>query len=234
MDTKFIYEFLVDLQQNNSRKWMTANKSRYERAKAEFMRLTDEVIVRTNQFDPTIGSLEAKDCIFRIHRDVRFSHDKTPYKRSMGAYVVCGGKKSMKAGYYFQIEPGGQILVAGGLHRPPSDALKLVRKHISEFGDELINIIEAPTFKEIFPRGLEGESLKRFPKGYSADNPYVEILKKKEFDAIYYCDEDMVNDTEMFLNKIVSVFKEIVPLNRFINEALEEYVFIPPQIKKRN
>jgi uncharacterized protein (TIGR02453 family) len=111
-----IFEFLKDLKTNNNREWFQANKDRYDRAKREFESFINDLIPMIRTIDPLVDMVTAKDCVFRIYRDVRFSHDKAPYKPNMGAYIARGGKKSEMAGYYVHFEPGESML-AGGFYR---------------------------------------------------------------------------------------------------------------------
>src|SRR5450631_3458500 len=110
--------FLKDLKKNNNRPWFDKHRPAYENAKLDFGDFIQSIIHKHSKKDPTIGSLKAKECMFRINRDIRFSKDKTPYKSNMGASINRGGKKSMFAGYYFHLEPDGKSYVGGGLWMP--------------------------------------------------------------------------------------------------------------------
>ncbi len=88
MPKNTILPFLAELKQHNDRDWFTANKSRYEKAKDELTGWIDELLKALVKIDPDLAGLEAKNCVFRIYRDVRFSKDKSPYKTNMGAYFA--------------------------------------------------------------------------------------------------------------------------------------------------
>ena len=127
-----IIQFLTELRQNNNREWFQANKSRYDSLRKGFIDEVQQLIDRIALFDPEIAGLEAKDCLFRIYRDIRFSPDKTPYKIHFAAYMAsCGGRGSERAGYYIHLEPGG-CLLSGGVWCPPPALLKALRKDIYE------------------------------------------------------------------------------------------------------
>ncbi|MEI9935324.1 MAG: DUF2461 domain-containing protein [Ferruginibacter sp.] len=111
------FNFLEDLKENNNKSWFDKNRKIYELAKADFYTTVDTLINGIADFDESIRNLKAKDCLFRINRDIRFSKDKSPYKTNMGAYFNKGGKKINTAGYYFHFEPGGSF-IAGGFHMP--------------------------------------------------------------------------------------------------------------------
>ena len=99
-------KFLVNLKKNNNKEWFDTNRKLYELAKVDFANLVESVIKQVEKKDTSIAGLTAKDCMFRINRDVRFSKNKEPYKTNFGASITAGGKKSILAGYYFHLEPG--------------------------------------------------------------------------------------------------------------------------------
>ena len=106
-------KFLKDLKKNNNKPWFEKNRKVYENAKADFAAFIQQVIDVYGRKDDSIKNLLAKDCMFRINRDVRFSKDKSPYKSNFGASINKGGKKAWNfAGYYFQVQPGRNF--AGG------------------------------------------------------------------------------------------------------------------------
>src|SRR5690349_21535517 len=103
MIQKSTVEFLKQLSKNNNRDWFEANKEKYLSAKANIDGFVEDVIKAFSSFQKDLSGLKAKDCVFRIYRDVRFSKDKRPYKTNMGASINPGGKKMEIAGYYLHI-----------------------------------------------------------------------------------------------------------------------------------
>ncbi len=122
-----ILQFLTELRENNYREWFQDNKKRYDALKDGFTEEVQQLINRIGLFDPEIIGLEAKDCLFRIYRDIRFSPDKTPYKTHFGAYIARGGRSSERGGYYLHLEPGNSML-SGGVWMPPTPLLKKLRQ----------------------------------------------------------------------------------------------------------
>jgi uncharacterized protein (TIGR02453 family) len=122
-------KFLADLGRNNNKPWFDEHRAQYEAARIDFQNFITLLIADLQRTDPGIGGLTARDCLFRINRDVRFSNDKSPYKPNMGASIKSGGRKSPFAGYYFHLEPG-KSFVGGGLWMPDAEALKKVRQEI--------------------------------------------------------------------------------------------------------
>lgn len=210
-------EFLNLLKNNNNKEWFDKNRSMYLAAKANFEIFVQSLIQEIIGFEPIMKGLEVKSCVFRINRDVRFSHDKSPYKTNMGAFMVRGGKKNgdKYAGFYFHIEPGKSML-AGGAYVPPAQWLNSIREKIDNEPERLISIINHPEFKKYFGQ-IEGEKLKKVPKGFSPDHKYVELLKFKSYLAMTESSDKKVISDDYFKYSI-NVFKAMKPLNDFLNE----------------
>src|SRR6187399_119609 len=109
--------FLKLIKTNNNKEWFDKNKDKYLAAKEDIESLVEEVVKSFSAFDKSLAGLKAKDCVFRIYRDVRFAKDKRPYKTNMGASISPGGKKAEEAGYYIHVEPG-KSFIAGGRWMP--------------------------------------------------------------------------------------------------------------------
>jgi uncharacterized protein (TIGR02453 family) len=216
---KNVIPFLKDLAENNNREWFAANKKRYETAKEEVEQLVSEIITQVGKWDAGVAGLEAKDCMFRIHRDVRFGKDKSPYKTSMGALIGKDGRKSKSAIHYLHIEPG-KSFVAGGSYMPEPDKLKAVRQEIDYGFKEFQEIITDDAFVACFGQLEDEWKGKMVPKGYAADNPAIEYLKyKSHVVSKYFTDKEVTSPG--FINEIVKTFKIVQPFNAFLNRALE-------------
>ncbi|NJO92373.1 MAG: DUF2461 domain-containing protein [Chloroflexia bacterium] len=136
--------------------------------KNEFEAFIDALILRIAQFDSSIQHQNAKQCVFRIYRDVRFSTDKSPYKDHFGAHITSAAKKSeihSRAGYYIQIGVSG-TMIAGGAYLPQGPWLKAIRQEIDMDAASLKKIIDSEDFKLYFGE-MEGEKLKKPPKRLS-------------------------------------------------------------------
>lgn len=214
-------QFLAELKENNNRDWFAANKPRYEMAKKEFEQFVDALIDLIASFDPSIAHFTAKDCVFRIYRDVRFSADKSPYKTHFGAHITSAPKKSeihTRAGYYIHIEPGATML-AGGAYVPESTWLKAIRQEISYNLEEFKGILNGKDFKQYFGE-MDGEKLKRNPVNYPADHPAIELLKHKSFLATHKAEDRQVLAGD-FLEHCGQVFKALSPFDRFLNRSMD-------------
>lgn len=216
-----IIQFLRELQQNNNRPWFQENKERYDALRVGFLDEVEELIRRISLFDPEVAGLEAKDCLFRIYRDTRFSPDKTPYKTYMSAFIALGGRKSARGGYYLHLEPDN-CLLSGGVWCPEPKLLKKLRQDIYDHIEEFVAIIEDPAFKAIYPT-LEGDVLKRMPAGYPVDSPYGYILKHKDFSVV--CNKpDAFFSQPDWMGQSIACFEKLLPFNRFLSYTVDEYI----------
>jgi len=214
-------KFLKDLKQHNTKEWFDKNRKTYETAKEDFMQLVQKVIEGFAKKEEGIALLKAKDCVFRINRDVRFSKDKSPYKSNMGASFSKGGKKSMLAGFYFHCEPGNSF-VGGGLWGPEAATVKKVRQEIDYNYEEFDKIIKAKKFAAEFGdlnKSAE-TSLSREPKGYEKDNPAIHYIKLKSWVAMKPLTDADLNSKDL-VKKIMSAFEALSPVIHFLNRAIE-------------
>lgn len=211
-------KFLKDLKKNNNKPWFDQHRNAYDSAKADFARMVAQLIKEISVFDRPIGALEAKECTFRINRDVRFSKDKTPYKNNMAAYFNKAGKKGNLGGYYLHVEPGSSF-VAGGLWVPEPAILASIRQELDYSFDEWNKIINTPTFKKVFPGGVKSEAtLTRPPRGYDEHNPAIEFLKMKNF-AVKAPISDTVLQSKSFEKDVAKLMAAMKPMIDFLNRA---------------
>lgn len=215
--------FLKDLKKNNHKDWLDTNRKRYDAAKADFAALTDAVIQQLGKKDPFIATLVAKDCTFRINRDVRFSKNKDPYKTNMGMYLSRGGKKSIFSGYYFHLEPGGNSFMGGGLYMPEAEVIKKIRQEIDYNWDEFKKIVSHKKFIACYTKleRNEGMVLSREPKGYEKDNPAIEYIKLKSWVATMPVSDQLLTSDKL-VKEITNAFEILHPMITFLNRSLEE------------
>jgi uncharacterized protein (TIGR02453 family) len=211
------FKFLKDLKKNNNKPWFDKNRGAYENAKADFEEFITDVLAKLAKTEPAFKELKAKDCIFRIYRDVRFSKDKTPYKAHFAAAFSKGGKKHMAAGYYIHLEPGS-IFLGGGMWMPEPDALKKIRQEIDYNFKDFQKIVNGASFKKTFNKLSEEDKLKTLPKGYEANNPAIEYLKLKSFVASCKMDDKDIMDKNGAA-KCEKIYSAMKPLIDFLNVA---------------
>lgn len=161
---KDFLDFFIELAPNNNKDWFDANRKRYENfVKDPFKDFVTHVIRKLAEKDPQFKDLEAKDCIFRINRDIRFSKDKQPYKLMVSAVIAPEGKKSKAVnGVYFEFGPE-HMRVYGGVYEIDKDDLLTVREGIATNPAKFKKAYQDPTFKKIFGE-IRGEKNKIVPK----------------------------------------------------------------------
>ena len=202
-------KFLADLKRHNDREWFVANKERYETklrdpfldfiadAGPELQKINRNLVADPR---PSGGSM------FRIHRDVRFSKDKSPYKTHAGAHFQLGGKGVLGPGYYLHLEPG-ECMVAGGMWMPEPGSLQAIRERISSHAAEWTKA-----------RGRldpAGDALKRPPRGFAPDEPMIEDIKRKSFTASVPLADAQVTSTDL-MRTFIRNCRGIAPLMRFL------------------
>ncbi|MBN4081867.1 DUF2461 domain-containing protein [bacterium AH-315-C07] len=170
--TQDFLDFFKELDKNNAKDWFDKNRKRYEKSvKDPFKAFVEDMIFRMNSDNPAIN-IQAKDAIFRINRDIRFSSDKTPYKIHTSAIVAEGGKKNKTVpGIYFQLNHVDSRIYSG-VHMVEKDVLQNVREHIAANLNEFDSLVNDKKFKKYFGDVL-GEKNKRLPKEFQ------EIEKKQ-------------------------------------------------------
>ncbi len=210
--------FLKQLKKNNTREWFTEHKSEYE----DYVKFPMQTFIasmkeRMEEFAPEI-EVNPKKAIFRIHRDVRFSKNKDPYKTNVAAVFHPKGHWEESAGYYIHIEPGN-IYIGGGIYMPTAPQIKKIRTAIAgPRSKEFLAIVEDKTFKKQFG-GLQGEKLQRAPLGYPVDHPMIEWLKHKQFfTGVEWQEEECLSPK--FLEKVAKPYKDLHPLIEFMNEVI--------------
>lgn len=215
MHLRDLAQFLAELSENNNRAWFVMNKPRYDILRGEFLELVTTLITQVAKFDPAIAGCNPKKALFRINRDMRFSHDKTPYKSFFSASLIVSGLKKPSQGggpsYYFQINEQGLLLVAAGEWLPPADRLRAIRDRIGKEPDSFAKILKSRSIATHFGGLQEEGKLKRPPKGFNPDHPHMESLKLKHFIVWRECSiKNMM--PEMLIDEIIAGFKAAQPL----------------------
>ena len=210
--------FLEELAANNDREWFHANKSRYERdLRDPWKAFVTAAIERLATVHPDFSEIAAKNCIFRIHRDTRFSKDKAPYKLNVAAGISSGGKTSSEPGVYLQASPSGWLIGGGAYWLNPTE-LTAVRARIVEEPEAWRAARQHPGF--IAHCGdLLGDRNKRLPKEFQAPAAEQPDLFLKQF---YYMSErpaaDLIGPDA--LDVLESVARAAEPVRLFLREAL--------------
>jgi uncharacterized protein (TIGR02453 family) len=220
------FTFLRQLARNNDREWFEANRERYERdVRLPMRELVEEMDVRLARIAPEIVG-DPKRSMFRIHRDVRFSKDKSPYKTNAavwffhrGAGRGVGESAHGAAGFYFHLEPGG-CFTGGGYWMPPRPALEKVRERLVEDQRGFEKALATPALAKRGFRGLSEEAmLKRLPRAFAPDHPCATWLRYQSFTVGRQIPDDEVRSATL-ASQLEKDFAAMTPLVRWLNGAL--------------
>ncbi len=216
-----LFEFLADLAANNSREWFEANRERYERdAREPMIEFIADFAAPLSEFAPRMVADPrwAGGSMFRIHRDIRFSRDKSPYKTNIGAHFRHEiGRDVHGPGLYLHLEPG-RVFAAAGIWRPRSDTLLKIRQAIAANPAKWESIAEDAVFRRLYTLE-DGESLKRPPRGFDPEHPLIETLKLKTFAAHSEFGQDAACSPD-FMDIYAAACRTAAPLCEFLTRAV--------------
>jgi uncharacterized protein (TIGR02453 family) len=210
--------FFRDLKKNNTREWFRERKQIYdEKVKGPMVELMDALNREMARFAP--GYLTSPEkAIYRIYRDTRFSHDKSPYKTHIAAvFTRLGMEKHASAGLYFSVSPE-EIEVAGGVYMPGPDQLLKIRNHLASHHEEFRRITSGRSFRALMGK-LWGEQLSRAPKGFPADHPAADLLRYKQW-LVYVLLDPSLASTPRLLPELAKRFRVMTPFIEFLNRPL--------------
>jgi uncharacterized protein (TIGR02453 family) len=220
------FTFLKGLTDNNNREWFEARRDTYEQSlRVPMKELIEEMDARLATFAPEITGT-AKGSMFRIHRDIRFSKNKSPYKTNaacwffhrdskgnVGQDAVHGG-----AGMYFHLEPRA-CFAGGGVWMPPSPVLKRVRAALDVGHEEFESIVKAKPFRKILGELSTEALLKRMPRGFDPEHPAGDWLRYQSFTAGAPLKQADVTSSAL-PDRLEEVFRTLTPLVRWLNKAM--------------
>jgi len=217
--------FLRALARHNNREWFAANRQRYETSlRTPMAALVEELDVRLAAIAPEIIG-DPRRSMFRIHRDVRFSKDKSPYKTNAGCWFYhqdagrgVGQDAEGGAGYYVHLEPGG-CFVAGGIWMPSSRSLARLREAIADDPRGFGRIVGAPAFRRRYGRLSEEAMLTRLPRGFAPGHPAEAWLRYKSFIVSRALTPAMVTSPRLVAT-LAADFRALRPFVRWLNAAL--------------
>ncbi|HET7585323.1 MAG TPA: DUF2461 domain-containing protein [Gemmatimonadaceae bacterium] len=218
--------FFRSLRRHNTREWFAQHRARYEDAVLTPMRLmVEEVDDALASVAPEIVG-DPRRSLFRIHRDVRFSADKSPYKTNAACWFfhrdagrgVGQSVKTGAAGFYFHLEPGRYFL-GGGIWMPPRPALQAIREAIAERHEEFTRFVRARAFRRVYGALDDERMLQRVPRGYAPDHPAAHWLRYVSFTATRDLSEGDVH-ARTLPSRLVADFEVLLPLVRWLNDVL--------------
>ncbi|MGB3776705.1 MAG: DUF2461 domain-containing protein [Leeuwenhoekiella sp.] len=208
-----MFNFLNTLKENNQREWMTENKAWYQKNEALLKTFYKELESGLNTFDQI-----EKTKIFRIHRDVRFSKNKTPYNVHRSASFSREGEHR-RGGYYLRIEPNGKSKMAGGFFNPnPADLLR-IRKEFELDAVPIRQILKIKKFKSAFDGFSNNNQVKTVPRGFNIDDPAIDLIRNKSFVVQHTFSDDEVLAPD-FKEHVLEHYKLLIPFFDYMSEVL--------------
>ncbi len=219
-DNKF-FKFFEELQDNNSREWFNNNKNRYED------HIVTPLLAFIEDMQEPLGKVSKNfvanpkklgGSMFRIYRDVRFSKDKRPYKEHGACqFRHVAGKDAHAPGFYVHLEPGN-ILVGGGIWKPPSDKLKEIRLAIASDKAGWSRVKDDKRLNSTF-KSVNGESLTRPPRGFDPEHPHIDDIKRTTFFVMKPFTKSQISKPD-FVDTAANTFKSASPLMKFLCRAV--------------
>ena len=219
--SKQTFSFLRQLKRNNTKDWFQAHKNDYEQmVRLPLIEFIQDLALPLQKISPFIiaDPRLVGGSMFRIHRDVRFSKDKSPYKTNAGAHFRHeAGKDAHAPGYYLHIEPGN-VFAGAGIWRPDTVTVTRIREMIVAEPKAWQQSLTGKNMKSICR--LEGEKLKNAPRGFDPDHPLVEDLKQKSFAVSRPFSESEACQAD-FLKQYVQFCRSSMPYMLFLTKALD-------------
>ena len=213
-------DFFIELASNNNKEWFDANRVRYEKnVRDPFKDFVQHIIDLIAKDQPEFKEVLAKDCIFRINRDIRFSKDKTPYKMMVSAVVAPEGKKSKAVnGVYFELSPE-HVRVYGGIYEIDKDDLYSVREGIVANLKEFQQAYNHPQFKKVFGKIL-GDTNKLLPKEFKEAAEIEPLIFNKQWYFYAQFESDLILSDKLDTT-ILECFEAGEPVENFFNKLIK-------------
>lgn len=216
-----LLHFLEELSRNNHKKWFDTNRERYETELREpalaFIAAMEDPLAKISPH-MVASPKKVGGPLMRIHRDIRFSNDKTPYKTNVGIHFRHAAGKDVHApGFYLHIDTE-EVFIGAGMWHPESSALVAIREAIDQDPKAWKRASRGKAFRETYE--LQGDSLKRPPRGYAVDHPDIEDLRRKDHIGVCNLDHEMLFDPNV-IKTTADTFKKAKPYMAFLCESIE-------------
>ena len=212
-----ILAFLRQLAIHNDRVWFKAHKDQFNALRGQWEQDMGRLIALVSEYDPQARGLSVKDSVYRIYRDIRFSHDKRPYKDYFSGVIGKGGRHTIQSCYYahFGVQ---ELMLCGGIWWPEKPILDQLRGLIDAESEEFLAIVNHPDITSRYQ--WTSQSLKTMPKGYPKDHPMAQYLRMKEYLLMMPLDESYF-DCEDWVERVAADLQPLKPLHDFLNYVFE-------------
>ncbi len=216
MSFKKMYEFLAELQENNSKEWMDANRKYYHSVRDSHIKWLDKMSLELAKIDSNYTPTTGKQAINRINNNLMFHPEKPVYKDHFGA----GLDQFSKQGDYYIHLGINESFIAGGYYKPTNEILSKIREAIDYNGDELKRILNKTSFKKEFGELIStGDELTQAPKGFNTNHEHIHLLRFKTFAVETSLTKDQILAAD-FNDRVVEIYKEMLPFRRYLNKAV--------------
>jgi uncharacterized protein (TIGR02453 family) len=227
MHLRDLKQYLTELAANNNRPWFIMNKPRYDILREEFLQVVTELIVELGKFDPAVKFCNPKKAMFRINRDVRFAHDKSPYKTRFSAAIAPNDmRRPSKAGgptYYMQLDGDGRLLFGAGEYMPPPHRLRALRQHMVDDAAGFTKVLKNKKLRATYGDIQDEGKLMRPPKGFEPEHEHIEYIKLKSF--FVWTEIDLqLNKPELLVPTLAAGLKDALPLVTWMRAAKFEEI----------
>ncbi len=212
-----VLAFLRQLAINNDRAWFKAHKEQFDVLRGAWEQDMERLIATVAAFDPQARGLAVKDSVYRIYRDIRFSHDKRPYKDYFSGVIGKGGRHTVQSCYYvhFGVQ---ELMLCGGIWWPEKPILEQLRGLIDAESEEFLAIVNHPDITSRYQ--WMSRSLKTMPKRFDKEHPMGRYLKMKEYLLVKNLDENYF-DCDDWVERVAGDLQPLKPLHDFLNYVFE-------------
>lgn len=214
-----LFGFLDALASNNNREWFGEHKNEYQQLRDRWTADMQRCIDTMAAAEPTLRGVDARNCLYRIYRDTRFSNDKTPYKTHFSALISPTGRHCERACWYVHAGTD-ECALYGGVWQPQGPLLRKLRKAIVDNAEEFREIINAPAMQRLYP-GWWGRQLKTAPQGYDKNHPDIDLLRLTEYGKAHALTRRFFDDPK-WPEKAAELMLVLKPMIDFLNYSIDE------------
>ena len=194
---------------------MDANRKEYTRVRDFFVGWLDEMNLLLASHDPDYFDTPGKKAINRINNNLLYHPSRPVYKDHFGSGL---DQLSKQGDFYIEVNTQ-DVFIGGGYWHPDPKSLKSIRQAIDYDGERLVAILEKPSFKKQFGDLIEAEVLSRPPKGFSGENPHIDLIKRKAFAVSCRLPHSVLMEADLS-KTILAIYKEMLPFRRYLNQAV--------------
>jgi uncharacterized protein (TIGR02453 family) len=218
LDVGAAFRFLRALSKSNNREWFEQHRAEYvDKIKPEFEDFVAGLLIAAAKFDGRFAHIEARRCIFRIYRDIRFSNDKTPYKTRLSAFLSPLGWRGTTPGFYVALEPGGESMIAAGIYTPQKPVLTDLRQRLADGDPAFERILRRKSFAPYLP--LETDPLSRMPPGFDRDHPRGDLIRARRYMVRRVFSDVELRHGDAF-ERYRAALRDTAPLVTWLNASL--------------